>query len=318
MSHGPHLGIAWHCELLKLTTNYSGKDVAMDATTTATDDSPHLYGQYWNVINSISERGLNGQLLAALLVGGGLIFMLYGFRLFRVLITINFGAAGGYLGFLLGERFGSALVGAGIGAVVFALVAWPMMRYAVALAGGAIGAYVGALAWEQLTLPADLLWLGGLVGLITLGLLAFITLKPSVMAATAIQGSAMVVTGTLVLLSNQGDLDVKFHEAMNPSEKPLLFLMLMLLPAAIGVVYQYNREGIRYGPGSQIDRAVEAFKSVLEIAPKHASAYNNLGAAYLQKRRYVEARQAWEQALDADPNHPSARANLTMLRRMGF
>ena len=86
----------------------------------------------------------------------------------------------------------------------------------------------------------------------------------------------------------------------------------------LGVVYQYNREGIRYGPGSQIDRAVEAFKSVLEIAPKHASAYNNLGAAYLQKRRYVEARQAWEQALDADPNHPSARANLTMLRRMGF
>ena len=215
----------------------------MDSTAmTTADDSPHLYGQYWDVINSISERGLNGQLLATLLVGGGLIFMLYGFRLFRVLITINFGAAGGYLGFLLGDRFGSSLAGAGIGAVVFALIAWPMMRYAVALAGGTIGAYVGALAWEQLTLPADLLWLGGLVGLITLGLLAFITLRPSVMAATAIQGSAMVVTGALVLLSNQGNLDVKFYDAMNPTEKPLLFLILMLLPAAIGVVYQYTRE----------------------------------------------------------------------------
>ena len=44
-----------------------------------TSSSPNLYAEYWNLIDSLAARGLNGQLLAALLVGAGLIFKGSGF-----------------------------------------------------------------------------------------------------------------------------------------------------------------------------------------------------------------------------------------------
>ena len=89
--------------------------------------------------------------LATLLVLGGIVYLVFGVYLYKVLITINLGIVGAYVGAVIGYRTGgngAMIPWALIGAFCCAALAWPLMRYAVALMGGLYGFMLGAAVWR--------------------------------------------------------------------------------------------------------------------------------------------------------------------------
>jgi len=94
-----------------------------------------------------------------------------------------------------------------------------------------------------------------------------------------------------------------------------LLFMLALLPAPILAqadsatdsqiqsLYTAAREAEAQG---DLDRAVEQYQSILNVAPRLAPAYNNLGALYMKMGEYKKASETLERGLKVDPKMNSA------------
>src|SRR5580704_12384165 len=104
--------------------------------------------------------------VSALLIMMGIIYLLFGYQIFKGLVLLNAAIVGAYLGASLGQEGDTAIVCGVIGAVGAAAVTWPAMKYAVALMGGIFGALLGASIWHTLSLDPNLVWAGALVGLV--------------------------------------------------------------------------------------------------------------------------------------------------------
>lgn len=61
------------------------------------------------------------------------------------------------------------------------------------------------------------------------------------------------------------------------------------------------------------DEAISAYRKAIELDPKLAAAYTNLGNLYYQRREREEARRAFETACALEPEQPQARYNLANL-----
>jgi hypothetical protein len=178
---------------------------------------------------------------AVILVFAGIIYLMFGFKVFKFLVMLNAAVFGAYLGAILGKHGDAALGGALIGGVVAAAIAWPTMRFAVAAMGGTFGAVLGASLWRTANLDPNMAWAGAVVGLATLGLLSFILFRGSVMMFTSLQGASMLVFGILGLI-------FKYPEAAQTvadkiTLKPLILPAAVLVPALIGLVFQQHHSG---------------------------------------------------------------------------
>jgi len=137
---------------------------------------------------------------AVMAISVGLVYMLYGWRIFRILVVICFGLAGMFLGIFAGQQFGSQIVGGILGLALFATVSVPLMKWCVSILGAAAGGIVTGGIWYALGLPLDYIWAGVVIGVVAGGLISFILLKISVMLFTALGGSAIMMVGVLALL----------------------------------------------------------------------------------------------------------------------
>lgn len=173
---------------------------------------------------------------AAVFIAFGIIYLIYGWRVFRALVTINFAGVGIYLGIFLGGKLGSALWGGILGAFLLGTVCWPFMKYSVSILGGFAGAILGGALWRIIGLPEPLIWCGALAGLIAGGLLVFSSYKTSIMLFTSLQGSSFVVIGTLALLSDYPNLGQHITDAVYAH----MFLLptLLIVPTVGGIIFQ--------------------------------------------------------------------------------
>ncbi len=185
-------------------------------------------------------------LQAVLLLALGLTYMLCGFKMFKILVTAN----AAFLGFAIGQMIGNLgqtphnlpLVTGIAGALLLGVLAWPLMKYAVGLMGALVGGATGLLLWRYLAVAAgqvqlvDYHWVGALLGLITLGMLAFVIFRLTIITFTSLQGSAMAVSGVLVLLLRyeQFRQDVEDSLVNNVHLLPLL----IAVPTIISIVIQ--------------------------------------------------------------------------------
>lgn len=180
----------------------------------------------------------------------GIVFLIYGWKLFKALVLVDAAA----FGLLLGYHVGMLLRGENMplyfalaGALLLGVLAWPLMKYAVSLLGGLAGSLLGYGTWHYVMTamgkPAlsEHAWVGALIGLITLGLLAFIIFKLTIMTFTSFQGSLMLVSGTLALLFKNGGLQMRLHNALSASY--YLLPLLLLVPAVIGFALQFTTGG---------------------------------------------------------------------------
>jgi hypothetical protein len=188
-----------------------------------------------------------GAVLAMLLFACGLVYMLQGWKIFKILVVANVAVMGAVVGSYLGSMARGPNTGPNTwiytsiaGAMLLGGLAWPLMKYAVSLLGGLVGSFVGYGLWHYVANAIDnpdllqYAWVGALVGLITLGLLAFVILKFVVMFITSLQGAVMGVGGVLALLLKymSDDLEGPLRENSH------LMAVLIGVPAIIGFVFQ--------------------------------------------------------------------------------
>ena len=185
--------------------------------------------------------------LAALMVLMGVIYLLFGFNIFKYLVVVNAAVIGGAVGAAIGEHTGGALPLAITCAFVLAVVTWPMMKWAVAIFGGICGAAIGVSLWHTCNLDPQFAWSGAGMGLIFFTMLSFVLFKSSVMTFMSLQGAAMLIFGVLALIFKYDGLSPQVAHWFHL--KPFLLPMMVFIPTVLGVVYQ-QKTAIAPAPAS--------------------------------------------------------------------
>jgi hypothetical protein len=187
--------------------------------------------------------------VAALLILIGIVYLLFGYQIFKGLVLVNAAVVGAYVGAYLGQEGDAATIGAVICAVAAAAIAWPTMKYAVALMGGIFGALLGASIWRALGLAPDVTWAGALVGLVSFGMLSFVLFRGSVMMYTSLQGAFMMVFGILGLIYQYAEAARSVSEHMKL--QPFLLPASIFIPALLGLIFQqhHTAQGASSGGG---------------------------------------------------------------------
>lgn len=78
-----------------------------------------------------------------------------------------------------------------------------------------------------------------------------------------------------------------------------------------------NKIGEMRGLRGDTDTALALFQEAIELDPRNADAYNNLGFAFTMKQDYEKARACFRKALEIDPDHKKAAHNLRMVSGAG-
>lgn len=175
--------------------------------------------------------------ISTLLIMLGVIYLLFGFYLFKGLVVANAAIAGALLGAALGHRSGSEVPCAVLGAFVAAAVAVPLMKWAVAVHGGVLGAILGGAIWRMAGLDPQFAWSGALTGLVAFGMFCFVLFRGSVMTYMSLQGSLMLVFGLLGLLYKYNDLGPRLTQSLQ--SRHFILPMAILIPAVVGLLYQH-------------------------------------------------------------------------------
>ncbi len=175
----------------------------------------------WNHLTTISWP----QSMAAITIAT--IFLFYGWRLFRLLVTLNVVFIGVMLGRKVGVMLGSAMWGGILGCLSFGSVVYPIMKYCVSFLGGLAGAAIGAALQRGITDSSviELAGSGAIAGLVAGAFLAFSSFKNTVMLFTSLQGAVALLAGTLSLIKNETPLAEQL--------KQYVFDMPMVLPAML-------------------------------------------------------------------------------------
>jgi len=137
---------------------------------------------------------------AVLAISFGVVYLLYGWRIFRVLVVISFGMIGMFAGMKAGEQFGNLVVGGLAGTAIAAFLAVPLMKWCVSILGAAAGGILTSGIWYACQLPEQYIWAGAIIGIVAGGMISFILLKAAVMLFTSLGGSLITMVGVLVLL----------------------------------------------------------------------------------------------------------------------
>ena len=175
----------------------------------------------WNQITSL-------ELLEALtFISFGVVCLFYGWRVFKILVTISFALIGLFVGVYTNQRLigGNGFWLGIITMVLFAIFSVPMMRWGVSILGAAAGGLLTGGAWYALKLPEQYIWAGALAGVIAGGMISFIIFKIAVMLFTSFGGSVLVVVGLLAIMYD--------YMSANIDVRQLLFTQKWFLPAAM-------------------------------------------------------------------------------------
>ena len=186
----------------------------------------------WEHITSL------GLVEALTFISFGVVCLFYGWRVFKILVTISFAL----LGLLLGVWANKALIGGNviwlgaISAALFALMSIPLMKWGVTLLGVAAGGVLTGGGWLAVGLPDRYIWAGALIGVVAGAMISFIVFKIAVMLFTSLGGSALMVVGVLAVLYKYMGAQEKLQELVF-NEKWFLPVMLVV-PMAVGIILQ--------------------------------------------------------------------------------
>ncbi|MHC4658909.1 MAG: hypothetical protein ACYS83_06995 [Planctomycetota bacterium] len=169
----------------------------------------------------------------------GAVCLLYGWRVFKILVVICFGLLGLALGITIGGRVNgddSQIWGGLIGLGLMAGVSLPLMRWAVSILGAVAGGLLTSGIWYACGLTEKYIWAGALIGIIAGGMISFIIFKVAVMLFASIGGSALIVAGVLALLY--------LYPETTEQVKDLVFNnnwflpVALMVPTAVGLIVQ--------------------------------------------------------------------------------
>lgn len=170
----------------------------------------------------------------------GIVCLFYGWRIFKILVTICFGLLGLLVGIWANQQLigGNVIWLAMICIFFFSILSIPLMRWGVSVLGSVSGGILTAGATLALGLHDQrMLLAGGLTGLVAGGMISFIVFKAAVILFTSLGGSSLVAAGFLAVL----------HQNVDPTKLETFvfdygwFLpVLILVPMIIGAILQYR------------------------------------------------------------------------------
>ena len=195
-----------------------------------------LLSQPQEVIEPLTELNMLWSVVF-IFIGG--LCVLNGYRWHKTLVVMLAAMGGVTAGLALGPEVGAhgALTGAAGGALV-AVLALPLMRYTVALLAGLAGAFVGANLWTSVTQDSSQHMFGSVVGLIVLGMLAFVAFRMVIIAFTSILGAVLLTTGVLSALLKVDTMHEGLVESLN--ESPRILPIITGVVAVIGFTMQQS------------------------------------------------------------------------------
>lgn len=206
---------------------------------TASETSPTAEGavvpvdSIWGYVTSLNL------LEAMTFISFGTVCLLYGWRVFKVLVVISFGLLGMFLGIIASEKINgeqSQVIGGLVGLGLMAAISVPLMRWAVSILGAVAGGILASGLWYACQLPEQYIWAGGLVGVVAGGMISFIIFKIAVMLFSSFGGSGLVVVGVLALLHLYPQTSEQVKELFFGTK---WFLpVVLLIPTAFGVIMQ--------------------------------------------------------------------------------
>lgn len=161
-----------------------------------------------------------------------------GYRWHKYIVVIIAAMAGFWAGDLLAPHIGNEFIASACLGLLFAVLAWPLLRYAVALFGGLAGAFAGANLWTALDLGADQHRMGALIGLLVVGMLAFLAFRAVVILMTAIGGAKLLVLGGLAALVQIEPWRASILDGM--ASHPRIVPVIGASVATIGAVIQFS------------------------------------------------------------------------------
>jgi hypothetical protein len=190
---------------------------------------------FWEQITSLS-------LVEALtFISFGVVCLFYGWRVFKILVVINFALLGLMMGMAISEKIvglNNQFAGGITGMILLAVLSVPMLRWAVCLLGAAAGGILTSGIWYACGLTEQYIWAGGLIGIIAGGMISFIIFKAAVILFSSLWGSGLVVVGSLALLYLYPRTSAKVEDLVFSVK---WFLpVLIIAPTAIGFVLQHK------------------------------------------------------------------------------
>lgn len=183
---------------------------------------------------------------AVLLLAAGIVYMVYGWKIFKVLVVINAAVLGCAVGAMLGDMAKTQnlpVITTVAGGLLLAVLAWPLMRVAVAVMGALFGSLMGDTLWAYIAQAINrpgleqYAWAGSLIGLITLGLLGFIIFQITVMLFTSYQGTLMGASGALALLLRYPSFKIDLENRLLNDIH--LLPLIIAVPSVVGFTLQY-------------------------------------------------------------------------------
>ena len=173
---------------------------------------------------------------SVLLLVAGIVYLLFGWKWFKPLVTLNAAFIGGYVGALVGHKYGGAFVGGAFGSIISASLTIWLMQWAVAVMGGIVGAVLGASVWRAVGLDVQFAWAGAMTGLVGFGMFSFILFRGSIIMYTSLQGAMMLVVGLLGLIFKYQGMSGAVTQGLNAYHFALP--AAVFVPAIVGLMYQ--------------------------------------------------------------------------------
>lgn len=139
----------------------------------------------------------------------GVVCLLYGWRIFKILVTLCFALVGLFGGLMINEKLvgGNGMWLGLMGVVMMGVLSLPLMRWGVSALGAVAGGILTGGIWYAFALPDKFIWAGALAGLIAGGMISFIVFKLAVVLFTSFGGGALIVTAILAVLYSYFDPD---------------------------------------------------------------------------------------------------------------
>jgi len=187
----------------------------------------------WEYVTSLNY------LEAVTFVSFGAVCLMYGWRVFKILVVISFGLLGLTLGAVLGDRIqgnNSQLWGGFIGLGLLAGFSIPLMRYAVSVLGAIAGGVLTSALWYAFGLTEQYIWAGALIGMIAGGMVSFIVFRIAVMLFSSLGGSSLIVIGLLALLYLYQPTSTAIKELV--LGRRWFLTAALLIPTTIGLIVQ--------------------------------------------------------------------------------
>ncbi len=188
---------------------------------------------FWSYITSLNL------VEAVTFISFGAVCLLYGWRVFKILVVISFALLGLFLGFSITDKIvglNSQLWGGLVGMVLLAVLSIPLMKWAVCLLGAAAGGILSSGIWYASGLTERYILAGALIGMVAGGMISFIVYKIAVILFTSLGGSCLIVVGSLALLYLYPQTSERVEEIM--FTKKWFLPTVLMAPTLIGVILQ--------------------------------------------------------------------------------